>query len=61
MHDTIVVHLFQKHLICFMQSHFTKKQNFIYYYRDGVVSQYKNWFNFLNLYYHESDFGIKAE
>ena len=44
-----------------MQSHFATKPNLIYYYSDGAASQYKNRLNFLNLCYHESDFGIKAE
>jgi len=33
----------------------------IIYFSDGVASQYKNRKNFLNLCYHEKDFGIRAE
>lgn len=33
----------------------------IYYFSDGVSSQYKNRHNFLNLCYHAEDFQIKAE
>jgi hypothetical protein len=31
------------------------------YFSDGAVSQYKNCKKFLNLCYHEEDFGVKAE
>ena len=31
------------------------------YFSDGAASQYKNCKNFLNLCYHEEDFGVKAE
>ena len=31
------------------------------YYSDGCAGQYKNRYNFINLLYHETDFGIKAQ
>ena len=33
----------------------------LYYFSDGAASQYKNRKNFLNLCYHQSDFGISAQ
>lgn len=60
-HDTIAVHLFQRHLINFLKSHFPTPPAHMYYFSDGAGSQYKNKLNFLNLCLHEQDFGIKAE
>ena len=31
------------------------------YFSDGAASQYKNYKNFINLCYHENDFGVPAE
>ena len=33
----------------------------LYYFSDGALSQYKNYKNFSNLYYHLHDYGIQAE
>ena len=33
----------------------------LYYFSDGAPSQYKNYKNFSNLYYHLHDYGIQAE
>ena len=33
----------------------------VYYFSDGAASQYKNRKNFLNLCYHQADFGIPAQ
>ena len=31
------------------------------YFSDGCAGQYKNRYNFTNLYYHEKDFGLACE
>ena len=54
-HDTVVVHLYQKHLISFLHSHFGSLPKCIY---QMGSSQYKNCKNFLN---HEDDFGMPAK
>ena len=33
----------------------------LYYFSDGAGSQYKNKYNFINLCYHEEEFGVKVE
>lgn len=58
-HDTIAVHCFQRKLLQFLQSKLPVRQ--LIYYSDCAASQYKNRKNFLNLAYHEEDFGLKAE
>ena len=60
-HDTIAVYLFQKKLIEFLVKMLGQLPKKIYYFSDGAASQYKNRKNFLNLCFHESDFGIPAE
>ncbi len=59
-HDTAVVYLFQKRLIEFLKGKFQNVQR-IFYFSDGAASQYKNCKNFINLCYHEQDFGVQAE
>jgi len=59
-HDTVAVHLFQKVLIDFITKNI-KKPNRIIYFSDGCAAQYKNRKNFINLCYHEADFGMSAE
>ena len=59
-HDTIAVHLFQKHLINFLTAEFTAVNRLIYF-SDGCAGQYKNCKHFLNICYHEQDFGMCAE
>ena len=56
-HDTLAVHLFQKHFIQFLRRYlpafcFQK----IVYFSDGAASQYKNRKNFVNLCHHQEDF-----
>ena len=60
-HDTVAVHLFQKSLISFLKEKFGTLPHKIYYFSDGAASQYKNRKNFINLCFHEADFGISAE
>jgi len=59
-HDTIAVHLFQRVLIEFLTNS-VKKPTKILYFSDGCAAQYKNRKNFINLCYHEDDFGMPAE
>ena len=61
-HDTLAVHLFQKHFIEFLRRYlpaFCFKK--IVYFSDGAASQHKNRKNFVNLCHHREDFGIAAE
>lgn len=60
-HDTAVFHLFQKSFITFLKTRLPSFPKKIYYFSDGAAAQYKNRKNFINLCYHEADFGIHAE
>ena len=60
-HDTVAVYLFQKGLIALLKERLTSHPELIRYFSDGAASQYKNGKNFLNLCFHEEDFGVKAE
>ena len=60
-HDTVAVHLFQKKLIAYLKKELASHPQKIYYFSDGAAAQYKNCKNFINLCYHEDDFGISAE
>ena len=59
-HDTVAVHLFQRHLISHLQEKFQFVSNIVYF-SDGCTGQYKNLKNILNLCLHEEDFDIPAE
>lgn len=59
-HDTVAVHLFQRHLISFLKEKLPQLEK-IHYFSDGAASQYKNKTNFLNLCHHTADFSINAE
>lgn len=59
-HDTIAVHVFQKHLVNFLKKEFANISKIIYF-SDGSGAQYKNKKNFVNLTYHKKDFGLTAE
>ena len=58
-HDTIAVHRFQRKLIAHLKDHLPFEK--VIYFSDGAASQYKNKKNFINLVYHEEDFGMPAE
>lgn len=60
-HDTVAVHLYQRKLIDYLRTRLEFKINKIIYFSDGAVAQYKNYKNFVNLCYHLTDFGIKAQ
>lgn len=59
-HNTIAVHLFQRHLISFLKNQFEEVEKLCYF-SDGSAAQYKNKKNFYNLSMHEEEFNIKAE
>ena len=56
-HDTVVVHLFQKFLIDFLYKTFSVFQKIIYF-SDGCSGQYENRKYCLNLCLHKDDFGV---
>lgn len=59
-HDTILFYVFQKKFLSFLKSKFNHITKVVYF-TDGCGGQYKNYKNFLNITYHEKDFGIPAE
>lgn len=58
-HDATSVHLILSRLVPELKEK-VKNLKSIHYWSDGAPSQYKNKSNFLNLTYHESDFGVPA-
>ena len=58
-HDTIAVYAFQTILVPLLKS--KTNVSSIQYFSDGCAKQYKNKKNFLNLTFHEEDFGIPAK
>ena len=58
-HNTVAVYSFQKVLIALLKERMNLVA--IQYFSDGCSKQYKNKKNFLNLAYHEKDFGISAD
>lgn len=59
-HDSVAVYVFSKIITDFIKSINDNPDN-IYYFSDGAPQQFKNFKNFVNLYYHKDDFGIRAE
>lgn len=60
-HNTVAVSLYQKQLIEFLKNRFENLPKKVFYFSDGAASQYKNRKNFINLCYHQTDFGFPAE
>ena len=58
-HNTTAFHCFQRKLVEFLKDRFQITK--AYYFTDGAASQYKNRKNFMNLAFHENDFGFVAE
>lgn len=58
-HDTGFVHHMQRVFISFLKTNHSNL-NQIHYFSDGCAGQYKNYKNFLNLTFHQQDFGISA-
>lgn len=60
-HDCTAVHLFNEKMIAFLKNrHGSENVKKLHYFSDGAGSQYKNKYNFINLLYHEEDFGVQA-
>ncbi|XP_074109255.1 uncharacterized protein LOC141534013 [Cotesia typhae] len=59
-HDAVAVHVFIEIITDYVKS-LPERCNKIYYFSDGAPQQFKNFKNFVNLYYHEDDFDIPAE
>lgn len=59
-HDTVAVHVFQRHLVHFIKEK-CKKIDKIIYFSDGASAQYKNKKKIVNLTHHRQDFGLEAE
>ena len=59
-HSTAMVHTFLRTLVPLLKETHPLIEELIYY-SDGCAGQYKNRYNFINLLYHEADFGIKAQ
>ncbi|CAH0546678.1 unnamed protein product [Brassicogethes aeneus] len=59
-HNTIAFHLFLQQLIAELKEKIINLSK-IYYFSDGCAAQYKNKKNFINLCYHQEEFGVKAE
>jgi hypothetical protein len=61
-HDSSSVHLFNSKLISYIKQHFGRRNvRKIIYFSDGAGSQYKNKYNFINIFNHKKDFGVEAE
>lgn len=61
-HDATAVHRFNSKMIEYLKSKFgSENVKKLFYFSDGAGSQYKNKYNFVNLLYHERDFGVEAE
>lgn len=59
-HSTAMVYTFLCSLIPHIKS-FLPNITKIYYFSDGCAGQYKNKYNFTNIYYHKKDFGVACE
>ena len=59
-HDTVAVYAFQKRLNQLLDDMLGTRERQIYF-SDGCGKQYKNKKYFLNLTYHEDDFGVPAD
>jgi hypothetical protein len=59
-HSTTAVHAFISAMIDKLKIVLNALGKLIYF-SDGAASQYKNYKNFINLCYHENDFGVPAE
>lgn len=59
-HDAVAVHAYTKIVVNLIKS-INSNASKIIYFSDGAPQQYKNYKNFVNLAYHQQDFGIFAE
>ena len=59
-HNANTVHAFISKVMPLIKKEFPNL-DLLYYFSNGAPSQYKNYKNFSNLYYHLHDYGIQAE
>ncbi|XP_066590497.1 uncharacterized protein [Prorops nasuta] len=59
-HDAIAVHEFTRITTNYIRRLSSNVKKIIYF-SDGAPQQFKNFKNFVNLYYHKNDFGLNAE
>lgn len=59
-HSTAMVYTFLSILLPEIKTKFPHVTK-VHYFSDGCAGQYKNRFNFLNVYYHKEDFGLDCE
>lgn len=59
-HDAVSVYIYQNLIVKFINTLVNRPKKIIYM-SDGAPQQYKNYKNFINLYYHEEDYGTCAE
>lgn len=59
-HDSVVVWAFSGLINSFIKS-FMPNPAKIFYFSDGAPQQFKNFKNFINIYYHQLDFNVHAE
>jgi hypothetical protein len=60
LHDVALVWEIQQELTDFIKGRYPFIQE-LEYFTDGCVAQFKNYKSFLNLHYHEEDFGLPAK
>ncbi|CAD6220764.1 GSCOCG00011584001-RA-CDS [Cotesia congregata] len=58
-HDVIAVHVYSKIVTDFIKE-LNPQATKVIYFSDGAPEQFKNSKNFVNIYYHDEDFGLKA-
>ena len=59
-HDSVALYVYSNIIIDLIRS-ISLAASKIYYVSDGAPQQFKNFKNFLNLYYHRDDYGIAVE
>lgn len=59
-HDSVAVYVFTRIVIDFIKSEIGIPSR-VYYFSDGAPQQFKNFKNFINLWFHKQDFSISAE
>ena len=59
-HDVNMVYEILKQTVHFIQNFICDNVSTVHYFSDGCAAQYKNCKNFLNLCFHQQDFGVKC-
>ncbi|KAF4527624.1 hypothetical protein B566_EDAN015427 [Ephemera danica] len=60
-HVTTAVHIYQRKMMPHLGEVMPTPLKKIFYFSDGSAAQYKNKYNYLNLSYHEEEYGVPAE